>query len=228
MNKVIQFVLILAVGLILYFLLNRMMQKLMVELSEILYKEVNPEKYLQVLNSWKGKMFFSRKTRSLMAIDALLMQNETAKIEEIFEQLDAAKMNPANRLGLAQKEVSYYIDTKKFDKALKAYDTLKTIAAKFNNSQVESILKECTFLVEIYIHHHTEILDEVLDLASKMTNPFYQGIFLYRAAKLYYYKNDEENCRKLLSEAMEKLKGTAWEVMIRQMLEENLALVAER
>ena len=42
------------------------------------------------------------------------------------------------------------------------------------------------------------------------------------------YKNDEENCRKLLSEAMEKLKGTAWEVMIRQMLEENLALVAER
>ena len=80
MNKVIQFVLILAVGLILYFLLNRMMQKLMVELSEILYKEVNPEKYLQVLNSWKGKMFFSRKTRSLMAIDALLMQNETAKI----------------------------------------------------------------------------------------------------------------------------------------------------
>lgn len=228
MNKIIQFVLILAVGLILYFLLNRMMQKLMVELSKILYKEVNPEKYLQVLNSWKGKMFFSRKTRSLMAIDALLMQNETAKIEEIFEQLDAAKMNPANRLGLAQKEVSYYIDTKKFDKALKAYDTLKTIAAKFNNSQVESILKECTFLVEIYIHHNTEILDEVLDLASKMTNPFYQGIFLYRAAKLYYYKNDEENCRKLLSEAMEKLKGTAWEVMIRQMLEENLALVAER
>ena len=115
MNKIIQFVLILAVGLILYFLLNRMMQKLMVELSEI-----HPEKYLQVLNSWKGKMFFSRKTRSLMAIDALLMQNETAKIEEIFEQLDAAKMNPANRLGLAQKEVSYYIDTKKFDKALKA------------------------------------------------------------------------------------------------------------
>ena len=39
MNKIIQFVLILAVGLILYFLLNRMMQKLMVELSEILYKE---------------------------------------------------------------------------------------------------------------------------------------------------------------------------------------------
>ena len=58
----------------------------------------------------------------------------------------------------------------------------------------------------------------MLDLASKMTNPFYQGIFLYRAAKLYYYKNDEENCRKLLGEAMEKLKGTAWEVMIRQML----------
>ena len=80
MNKIIQFVLILAVGLILYFLLNRMMQKLMVELSEILYKEVNPEKYLQVLNSWKGKMFFSRKTRSLMAIDALLMQNETANL----------------------------------------------------------------------------------------------------------------------------------------------------
>ena len=95
MNKIIQFVLILAVGLILYFLLNRMMQKLMVELSEILYKEVNPEKYLEVLNSWKGKMFFSKKTRSLMAIDALLMQNETAKIEEIFEQLDAVKMNPA-------------------------------------------------------------------------------------------------------------------------------------
>ena len=91
MNKIIQFVLILAVGLILYFLLNRMMQKLMVELSEILYKEVNPEKYLQVLNSWKGKMFFSKKTRSLMAIDALLMQNETAKIEEIFEQLDESR-----------------------------------------------------------------------------------------------------------------------------------------
>ena len=137
-------------------------------------------------------------------------------------------MNPANKLGLAQKEVSFYIDTRQFDKALKAYDTLKAIAAKFNNSQVESILKECTFLVEIYIHHNTEILDELLDLASKMTNPFYQGIFLYRAAKLYYYKNDEENCHKMLKEAMEKLKGTAWEVMIRQMLEENLALVAER
>ena len=34
--------------------------------------------------------------------------------------------------------------------------------------------------------------------------------------------------RQMLKEAMEKLKGTAWEVMIRQMLEENLALVAER
>lgn len=34
-----------------------------------------------------------------MAIDALLMQNETAKIEEIFEQLDAAKMNPAKQAG---------------------------------------------------------------------------------------------------------------------------------
>ena len=50
MNKIIQFVLILAVGLILYFLLNRMMQKLMVELSEILYKEVNPEKYLEAVS----------------------------------------------------------------------------------------------------------------------------------------------------------------------------------
>ena len=32
------------------------------------------------------------------------MQNETAKIEEIFEQLDAVKMNPGNKLGLAQKD----------------------------------------------------------------------------------------------------------------------------
>ena len=81
---------------------------------------------------------------------------------------------------------------------------------------------------DLSINVHTSRRHAGMLLASKMTNPFYQGIFLYRAAKLYYYKNDEENCRKLLGEAMEKLKGTAWEVMIRQMLEENLALVAER
>ena len=90
-------------------------------------------------------MFFSKKPRSLMAIDALLMQNETAKIEEIFEQLDAAKMNPANRLGLAQKEVSYYIDTKKFDKALKAYDTLKTIAAEIQHHRLKASSRNAHF-----------------------------------------------------------------------------------
>ena len=60
MNKIIQFVLILAVGLIPYFLLNRMMQKLMVELSEILYKEVNPENIFRCSTAGKEKCSFPR------------------------------------------------------------------------------------------------------------------------------------------------------------------------
>lgn len=228
MNKILQFVLILVIGLVIYFLMNQMMRRLMVRLSEILYKDVDPQKYLEVLNSWQGKMFFSRKTRSLMAVDAYLMLNQRDEVEKIFSELDQMKLNPGNKMALAQKELSYYVDAHQYDKALAAFEQLKETSAKFKQEQVSSIMKECTYLVEIYIHHNTDYLDEILDLAGKMKNDFYQGIFLYRAAKLYYYKGDEENCRIKLKEAKEKTHGTAWEIMIDQMLNEDLSLIAER
>ena len=226
MNGIIRFLLILAVCMLVYVLLNKVMQNYIQNLSSILYKDADAKKYIEKLNNWVGKLFFSKTTRSLMSIDALLMLNDREKIEEIFERLDGSRMNPGNRMGLAQKEISYYVDTHQNEKALKAYSNLEAIAGKFKNPQVENVLKECTYQIEIYINHNTDLLDEMLDVASKMSNPFYEGVFLYRAAKLYYYKHDEASCRKTLEKALTKLKGTAWENLINRMLKEDLSLIA--
>ena len=226
MNGIIRFLLILAICMLVYMLLNKYLQNYIRNLSTILYKEADAKKYIEKLNNWTGKLFLSRTTRSLMSIDALLMLNDREKIEEIFERLDGSRMNPGNRMGLAQKEISYYVDTHQNEKALKAYSNLEAIAEKFKNPQVENVLKECTYQIEIYINHNTGLLDEILDVASKMSNPFYEGVFLYRAAKLYYYKHDEVNCRKTLEKALTKLEGTPWETLINRILKEDLSLIA--
>lgn len=229
LDKIIQIVLILVAGLGVYWLMNWLLRQFMNQLSDKLYKEADGQAYLDSLNSWKGKLFFKENTRQLMSVDAYLMLGKETEVQEIFEHLNQAKLNPGNQLGLFQKEISYYVSANQKEKAEQAYENLKAVAAKFKNpAQLESIVKECTYLIEVNIRHNTDYLQEMLDVSSKMKNSFYQGIFLYRAAKLYYYKGELETCRKTLLEAKEKVKGSAWEVMINQMLEDNLDLIADR
>ena len=65
--------------------------------------------------------------------------------------------------------------------------------------------------------------ERLMNAIKKQTNKFTKGIFYYRAAKCYYYGNDEKNVQKYLEHAVQNVTGE-WRKHVEACMEDHSKL----
>lgn len=220
------FLILCAISLGSYFLYFILFRNQIVKLTGLLYQDNNPDGFLAELNSVMSKLFFPKKMHAMMKIDAYLMKGDIEKTKELFNDINSYKIRPGDEFYVRQKEVAFYIELNDEEKATQAYQRMRELYDSFKNkSSYEAVMKETEYTYEINLKHSGKYLNEMLDLAKSSGTDFTSGIYYYRAAKCYYFKNETRLCKETLLKAQEKLKGTFYEQLIKDILEKDMKLI---
>ncbi len=223
------FLVLCGVGLVSYFGYFLLFKNQIMKLTKLLYQDNNAEGFLNELNSWQTKLFFPKKMQAMMKIDAYLMQGEVEKSKELFNELDKYRIRPGDEFYVRQKEVAFYVDLKDAKNSEKAYNRMREIYDSFKDkTSYDSVMKESEFIYEINIKKNYHYLEEMLERAKNAQADFSQGIYLYRAAKCYYFKGDMRLCKETLQRAQTRLKGTFYEAFIQDVLDKDIKLIEEK
>ncbi|SJZ51990.1 hypothetical protein [Anaerorhabdus furcosa] len=220
------FLILCAISLGSYFLYFILFRNQIVKLTGLLYQDNNPDGFLAELNSVMSKLFFPKKMHAMMKIDAYLMKGDIEKTKELFNDINSYKIRPGDEFYVRQKEVAFYIELNDEERATQAYQRMRELYDSFKNkSSYEAVMKETEYTYEINLKHSGKYLNEMLDLAKSSGTDFTSGIYYYRAAKCYYFKNESRLCKETLLKAQEKLKGTFYEQLIKDILEKDMKLI---
>lgn len=217
------------VGSISYLLYLFLMNRQVIKLTKLLYQEHNAKGFLKELDSWMTKLFFPKKVCSMMQIDALMMLGETEKLKLLFEELNGYKIKSGDEFIIRQKELAFYVDLKDEKKSTVVYERLCNIFDSMKNkTKYEIQRKESEYIYEINIKKNYHYLEEMLDHAANAKTDFSKGIYLYRAAKCYYYKKENRLCKDTLQRAQTYLKGSFYEKFIQDILDKDLTLIEQK
>lgn len=208
-----------------YFLFKRQILKL----TSLLYHENNPDGFLKELNSLMSRFFFPKKMHAMMSIDAYLMKSDNEKLKELFKEIDNYRLRAGDEFYVRQKEIVFYVEQNDEKNAEHAYTRMKEIYDGFKDkSTYEGVMKESEYVYEINLKQNPKYLDEMLAQAKHSKNEFMSGIYLYRAAKCYYFKNDNKNCKATLEKAKVKLKGSFYEKIIDDILNKDISIITTK
>lgn len=210
MKEIITYILLGVFLLILILILQVNSKKYYQDLADLLYNKKDPHSFLKKLDSRAGKFFIDKKKRLFTSIDAYIMMNDKKKVKDIFTQLENMKLSYGSKIGLYQKEVQYYVQIKENDKALKANSLLQEQGSKINDKNMKKILDEANELIEIYVNKNPNYDKVMLEKYDNESNQMLKGIYAYRLAKCYFYKNDKKNVEKYLKDCRNKCKGSYW------------------
>lgn len=225
MDTVIYIISMSALMIGLFLIMNNHVKKVMEQLAEKLYVQHDASAFLTILNKPLNKLVFNKSTRALLSIEAYVLQHDYTEVINVFTRLENMRLTSMNKVGLYQKELTFYIDTKSPAKAKTAYENLRALCEPNKNKQIQSLLKEAEYLYEIHMNHNVDYLDVMLQEIDKSENAMYQGICEFRIAKIYYYKQEIETCREYLHRALVNLRGTQWETLINQILDKDINLI---
>lgn len=217
------------VGVVSYLVYFFLFKHQIMKLTKLLYQDNNAEGFLKEVDSWMTKLFFPKKMQAMMKIDAYLMMGDTEKSKQLFEQLDGFKIRPGDEFFVRQKELAFYVDLEDEEKAKHAYDRMRAIFDSMkNNARYEAQMKESEYIYEINMKKNAHYLEEMLEHAKNAKTDFSKGIYLYRAAKCYYYKKDMRLCKDTLKRAQTYLKGSFYEEYIIDILEKDITLIEKK
>ena len=208
MREILVYILVGVLLLIIMLILQVNNRRLLQDLSKTLYQEQDADKFLQMLNSTKAKILLKKKTRLFTSIDGYALQDDGEKIEEVFTALENKRISYGNKIGLYQKEVQYFTQAKKFDKAIKANDTLQSLGGKINDKSMTAILEESQTLIEIYVNKNGNYAKIMSTKGDEAKQSMLKGLYYYRAAKCYNFKEDKNNTIKYLKECELKCPKT--------------------
>lgn len=226
MEQILLWVLI-AVGLLgLSLIQTKGRKSFLKKLSVLLYKEMNGDAFLALLNSFSGKLYMNAKTRLFMSVDGHLLKNDSASAIQALQLLETKSLSLAKKIGLYKKQVDVYLDAKQYDLAIAANEKLQAIiSGNTTEAQLLTMAKEADELVEINAKQNGELAEVMVEKAKLMTNKFAQSIYYYRAAKCYYFKKNEAKVIKYLEEAKRKSSKGVWLEHIELCLKDHAKLL---
>lgn len=212
------FLILFAIGFVLYVLWLFYSQRETAYLSILLYQRGDADGYLKELESPSARFFFSKKLRTLMAIDANLMKNNDAETERLFQEADAMKLGAGDRFTVLQKELTYYAGGKANEKADKAYAQMKEIYDKdLSRKQKEThkeALQEAEYIHAIYVASDGKYASDLMQRARSLKDDIPAGISYIMAAQSYWLRGDKKQCQLGVEKAEPKLRNTSWGSMV--------------
>ncbi len=194
-----------------------------ISLSETLYMKGDASKYLEEIDKFPSTIFFPKKLRDMMKIDAYMMLNEDSKLESLFETLNNTSLRYADEFIVHQKEISYYSSKRNVEKAKEAYEKMKVARTKIKAKSYETYdnaLREVEYMIAL-LDKDGRFAKELANKGVEAGETMIAGTYFYKAAQSYYFQDDLKNAKYFLEKALKYLKGTNYEEKIKTMINTN-------
>ena len=113
-------------------------QRQLAYLSILLYRQGNADEYLKQLDSRESRMFFNKRLRKMMQIDAYLMKNDTQKLQELFSEISQYNLADGDKMTVLEKQLSFELSRGNNDKAQDVYQELETLYQGMASRRISS------------------------------------------------------------------------------------------
>lgn len=201
------------VSLILYVLYLFISQRQVAILSILLYQKQDYKEYYKQLNAFMSKLFFSRKLRTLMKLDAAFLSADDELVQQLVPIIDHYRLRPVERMIITAKELSYYMRQHQFDKAQEynqqAKETFKKLVAK-QKQKYQPLLEELQMSVSLVIDKSGRYAKELEKSAKTRKYDTTAGVLYLKASLAHYYRSENDLAISCLQKAYEKLKVTTY------------------
>ena len=191
-NRLLVFGVLLIIGIVLYVVWMFFAQRQVMYMSLLLYRQGDADRYLEELDSLSSRLFFNKKLRTLMAIDANLIKGDKEQLNKLFER------------------------------AVESYDAIHKAYDKLTDKQKEKyceIIKEVEYPYTIHILHDGKYASELMERGDIITDPVPAGVCYLRAAQSYCLKDDQDRAERALNHAAKKLKDTTYFQEIQKLIQ---------
>ena len=200
-------------------ILVQLRRKTVSELNNVLYVNKNIKLYLSLLENPRLKLLFPQSTIENFRLDGLLFTNDEAEIKKQFSKLDRENMSKGVAIDYQTKKLSYFAKLGDAEQSKQAVDYLIKNLSGTKNKHNSEILEEANRIYEIYILKNIELIDTLKNQAENQNGKM-KGITLFRIAKLYYFKQEENEAKKYLLKAQPICKNTDHEEIINDCLKD--------
>lgn len=185
-------------------------QRILKKLMEALQKQ-DFDAFFKRLDTLSCKYFYPPFNREYMRLNGYVLKGDKKKVEECFELLLQMRKSKKQELDVVIKAFYYYIDENNKRKCKALLERMKTIAD-------ESITQECQVLYDILLEEETKYIEDMEEqLKDEALQDAQKGMFHYMLALQYNYKHDEQKKKEHLDAAAKSLKGTPYELKIREL-----------
>ncbi len=227
MEQTIPTIVLTIVFVAILFLYQYFQQKFIRGTMALLYQGNNPKEYLNQLNSFLGKIFISSKNRIYLSIDAYLVSKDYVKLEELFTILSAKRLSYGKRISLYQKQITYFVEVKKYDEAIVAYEKFIAEASKINDKKLIQTASELELIMNVYVYHHLGTIENLIELSKTLDKGMQLGIYYYRIAVGYYYNNQLDECKVYLKLAEKNFRDSPLEKVVKKLLKDDLKRIED-
>lgn len=219
-----RFVIYLVIAIIfalIFILFSKLKKNFIIKMSKILYADNNPDMFIKELGSFKGKLFINKKTRLFRLIDAYALKQDSDSVVKIFKELESKKLSFGQKVSLFEKVVNYYVQIQKYDEATIANDKIQELSKQVEIQDLQNIAKDCQALIDIYINKDGSLATIMADNGDKANIDSVKGTYYFRAAKCYYYRNDNRMIEKYLEKANKYLINTSMKSTIEECIKDH-------
>ena len=221
-DRLLVFGVLLIIGIVLDVVWVFFAQRQVMYMSLLLYRQGDADRYLKELNSLSSRLFFNKKLRTLMAIDANLIKGDKEQLNKLFERATAYKLSSSDRVLVLQKELLFRIAQEENEKAVQSYEAIHKTYDKLTDKQKEKyseILREVEYPYTIHVMHDGKYASDLMERGDTIADAVPAGVCYLRAAQSYCLKDDKDRAERALNHAAKKLKDTTYYPEIQKMIQ---------
>lgn len=203
--------------------LERLRQKTLSQLNQILYVDHDAALYLQLLNNRHLRILFTEPSLLHLRLHAYLLTDDEQNIQKAIAELDQEKLPRGEKIEYLAERLQYAVQSHQDEMAL---DSLRQLHQQLDSSTSEKnrqILEDAELIYRIYILKDESVLT-ILEKQLKSQNGLAKGITLYRTAKIHHFMHRDTEADNCLKEALPLTKGTAYEMLIRSCIQDSSQL----
>ena len=171
------------------------------------------EEFFKYLDSFSTKMMYAPFNREYMRLNAFFLMGDEKKIRKQFDVMFTKGMSKKQNLDISMKAFYFYLDD---NNKLKVREMLDRIQKCGN----DEFYTQCKIMADVLMEKSVAYIDD-MEQQVKQCDGVDRGMFQYLLGVQYLNKNDHKNAMQHLRCAQNDLKGSPYELKIKQLMKEN-------
>lgn len=172
----------------------------------------NFEKLFKRLDSFIVKLLYAPYDREYMRLNAYFLMGDEKKIRKQFDIMFTKRMNKKQNFDISIKAFYFYIDD---GNKLKVREMLDRVQ-KYGN---EEFYTQCKIMYDVVIEKSDTYIND-MEKQIKQCEGIDRGMYHYLLGLQYMNKKDTKNALNHLHSAQKDLKGSPYELKIKQAIKD--------